>query len=114
MFGDRVRAGLVQLAAVDHTDADVSLSDLDVSHLLIEQPLGQGFLRIGFKLRERDECPRTHVAGWLRVGGINFPLCHQHSGDTRGGGKSQQKVFHMNLVIDFEIDFQARSLTAFS
>ena len=36
VFGDRVRRRLVQLAAIHHADADVSLAELDVAHLLID------------------------------------------------------------------------------
>src|SRR5262249_53973907 len=54
MFGDRVRSGLVQLSTVDHANADVSLSQFDVSHLLIDQLFGDGFLGVALQLRERD------------------------------------------------------------
>ena len=35
VFGDRVRAGLVQLAAIDNADANVGPAEFNISHLLI-------------------------------------------------------------------------------
>src|SRR5439155_10394140 len=69
VFGNRVRRGLVQLSAIDHADADVSFPELNIPYLLIDQLLGDGFFRVALKLRERNVCPRTHIAGRLRVGG---------------------------------------------
>src|SRR5471030_1829508 len=100
MFGDRVRVWLVQLPAVDHADADVSLADLDIPHLLIDQPLLHGFLGIGLEFGERDDCARTHVAAWLRVGGIDLFLRRQRTRETRGRDKPDYKIFHMHLLID--------------
>src|SRR5262245_4722779 len=39
MLGNRVRIRLVELATMDHPDSDVRLSNLDIAHLLIGQPL---------------------------------------------------------------------------
>jgi hypothetical protein len=48
---------------MDHADADVSLSDFNISHLLIEEILGNGFLGVCLELRNRDVRSRTQVAG---------------------------------------------------
>ena len=57
MFGDRVGRRVVEFAAVDHADADVSLSDFDVSHLLIDQLFGYGFLGVSLSSESGTSVP---------------------------------------------------------
>ena len=46
VFGNRVRGRRIQLSAVNHTDTDVGLSNVDISHLLIHKVFGHSFLRV--------------------------------------------------------------------
>src|SRR5262249_4466781 len=99
MFRDRILRRFVQFSAMHHADTDMSLSELDISHLLIGKFLVNRFLRVSLEFSARYVCSRTHVAGRLWVRRIDFPLCHQHSSRTGRCRKSQQKLFHMNLAV---------------
>src|SRR5262245_53705942 len=77
-----------------HADADVSFPNLDVTHLLIEQVLGERLLRIRLQLAERDVVAGTHVARRLRVGRVDLRLCNQRDDGEQRPGKSDQNVSH--------------------
>ena len=71
MFGDRIRIGLVQFAAMDHADADMRLADDDIADLLVEQLFRQRLFRIAFEFGCRNIGAGAHDAGRLRVGRID-------------------------------------------
>ena len=48
-------------------DSDVSLSDIDVAHLLIDPPLGNRFLNVRLYFVDRNVSPRAHLARWLWI-----------------------------------------------
>src|ERR1700730_8042612 len=52
---------------MDDADADVTLPDLDIPHLLIGQPFRRGFLDIGLHLIPADGSRRTHPASRRQV-----------------------------------------------
>src|ERR1700735_1814430 len=71
---------------MDHADADPRFPDIDVAHLLIDQLLSDGLLRVALKLGRRNIGPRTHDAGRLRIGRIDAdPLLGK---DRRAGRKA--------------------------
>ena len=76
MLGDGAGRGLVQLSAVDHTDTDMSLSDPDISYLLVNQFFCNCLLCVRLQFRHRYVGSRAHVAGRLRVGRIDLALRH--------------------------------------
>jgi hypothetical protein len=47
-------AGFFEPAAMDHADADPRLADIDVAHLLVDQPFRDRLLRIALKLGRRN------------------------------------------------------------
>ena len=91
VFGNRVGGGFVQLSPIDHADADMSLSDLDIPHLLIGQFLRDGFLCVRLELGQRNVRPGTHVAGRLGIGRIHFSLRDQRHHDKRRRGQRKQQ-----------------------
>src|SRR5207237_4589931 len=95
MLRDGVRCRFVQFSPVDYTNTNVSLSDVDIPYLLVNQFFCNCFLCIRLQFRYGYVSSRAHVAGRLRVGGIDLPLRHHKDGQTRSDGESQQKFFHM-------------------
>ena len=74
VLGNRVRIGLIQLAAVDHSNADMRFADIDIPYLLVEKLFGERFLQIVLKLGHRDIGPATHGAGRLGIGRVHLRL----------------------------------------
>jgi hypothetical protein len=74
VLGYRVRRRLFQPAAMHPANADTGLADVDIADLLVEQLFIPRLLGIGVDLGSRDIGPRTHRAGRLRIGGVNFWL----------------------------------------
>jgi hypothetical protein len=98
VLGHGLRRGGVELAAVNHSDSDVSFSDLDVPDLLIGELFCDGFLRIGRELTRRDVVPGAHVAGGLRICRVDLALRRKPGHDARAEHESDRRVLHMRLA----------------
>jgi hypothetical protein len=86
-------AGFFEPAAMDHADADPRLADIDVAHLLVDQPFRDRLLRIALKLGRRNMGARTHGAGRLRIGRIDADgfLGDDRRADRKAEGRKAQK-----------------------